>query len=159
MFLYIFLFIIFIMSVYLLYQKNNNTSKILSNLYLGNRISPNNSYDLIINCSVDLPIVIPNTIRINLKDSSSEADNMYNQIINKNVLEEIDRALKNNKKVLIHCFAGMQRSAAVTACYLIQYHNYNVEDAINFIKSKRRIAFFFKINFIETIKNIYIKNH
>lgn len=143
------------MSIHLLYQKKfNQVSQILPNLFLGNKYSPNNKYDLIINCSTDLPNIIDNTINIKLKDLPQEADNMYKQINEKNVLEEIHLNLQKNNKVLIHCHMGMQRSAAITACYLIKYHKYTIEDAINFIKSKRKIAFFFKVNFIKTIKKI-----
>ena len=135
----------------LLNYKNNKVSKIIHNLYVGNKYSPNKNYDLIINCSTNLPFVINNTIQVNLKDNPNEANNMYNQLIEKNVLEEIHIALQDDKKVLIHCHMGMQRSCAVTACYLIKFLDFTVEEAINYIKSKRKIAFFFKVNFIETI--------
>ena len=49
---------------------------------------------------------------------------------------------------------GMQRSATITACYLMKYHNIKFPDVIDFIKSKRKIAFFFSINFNDTIIKI-----
>lgn len=143
------------MSLALLYLKNNKVNKILPNLYLGNKFSPNKNYDLIINCSINLPNVIDNTINIKLKDSLTEAKNMYKQLNEKNILEEIHLTLENNKKVLVHCHMGMQRSATVIACYLIKYYNFEIQKVINFLKSKRKIAFFSCVNFIETINKIY----
>ena len=60
--------------------------------------------------------------------------------------------------VLVHCYAGMQRSCAVVACYLIRYHNMNPQEAINFIKSKRSIAFAGRVNFIKTIEEFYLQD-
>ena len=37
----------------------------------------------------------------------------------------------NRQSVLIHCHAGMQRSAAVLACYLIRFYKMTPEDAVN----------------------------
>jgi protein-tyrosine phosphatase len=49
----------------------------------------------------------------------------------------------------------MQRSCALVACYLIKYHNMKPIDAINYIKSKRRIAFFGNVNLLSTIEQFY----
>jgi protein-tyrosine phosphatase len=61
----------------------------------------------------------------------------------------------NKKPVLVHCFAGMQRSCAVVACYLIKYYNITPLDAINFIKKKRNVAFFGGVNFMRTLEMFY----
>ena len=37
---------------------------------------------------------------------------------------------------------GISRSCTVTACFLIRYYDFNVEQAIKFIKSKRSVAFY-----------------
>ena len=71
------------------------------------------------------------------------------------VLEKINTAINNNNKVLVHCYAGQQRSCAVVACYLIKYNNMNPYTAVNYIKMKRRIAFFGEINFIAAIINFF----
>ena len=53
----------------------------------------------------------------------------------------------------------MQRSASVMVCYLIYYDKYNVKDGINYVKSKRKIAFLFiGSNFLPILYIIYDKN-
>ena len=43
--------------------------------------------------------------------------------------------------------AGRQRSCAIVAAYLMRYHNYHIDDAIHYIKTKRPYAFFISVNF------------
>ena len=76
---------------------------------------------------------------------------LYSFLKTNKTLDLIDNYYKSNKKVLIHCMAGAQRSAAVAACYLVAKHNCKPEDAIAYIKSKRHIAFLGHVNFKETI--------
>jgi protein-tyrosine phosphatase len=54
----------------------------------------------------------------------------------------IDETLKSDKSVLVHCYAGVQRSCAIAACYLM-YKNQNLtaSDAIRRIKEKKPEAF------------------
>jgi protein-tyrosine phosphatase len=93
-------------------------------------------------------------INLPVHDSPDECDNLLKMINETKVLENIHHSLQQNKPVLVHCFAGMQRSCALVACYLIKYYNFMPNDAIDFIKSKRPIAFFGKVNFMDTISRI-----
>ena len=99
----------------------------------------------------------PNThIYINLPvhDSPDECDTLLSLIYETQVLEKMHVALEANKPVLVHCFAGMQRSCVLVACYLIIYKSMTPDEAIDYIKSKRPIAFFGNVNFMKTLKNI-----
>lgn len=51
--------------------------------------------------------------------------------------EELDKALYNGVKTLVHCQAGMSRSPTVLAAYLINRFQVTTSQAINFLKSKR----------------------
>jgi protein-tyrosine phosphatase len=93
-------------------------------------------------------------INLPVHDSPDECDKLLSLIKETNVLEKIHLALQQNKPVLVHCFAGMQRSCALVACYLIKYHTMTPDEAINYIKCKRPIAFFGRVNFMETLKNM-----
>ena len=144
----------------------NNTNpcdEILPNLYLGS-IKALGTYEykaLDYYMVVDLikynflldNIINKYNIYINLPvhDSPDECEYLLSLIKNTCVLEKMYFALLQNKPVLVHCFAGMQRSCALVACYLVKYNNMTPHDAIDYIKLKRPIAFFGKVNFMETI--------
>ncbi|CCU56296.1 protein tyrosine phosphatase 2 [Mythimna separata entomopoxvirus 'L'] len=51
----------------------------------------------------------------------------------------IKEKIKQNKKILIHCFAGVSRSASIVINYLITDNNISVEDAIKIVLKKRNI--------------------
>jgi protein-tyrosine phosphatase len=62
------------------------------------------------------------------------------------------REYKSGRNILVHCHAGMQRSAAVVAMFLITMYGMTVEQAISYVKSKRPIAFFPSANFERSIR-------
>ncbi|KAJ3427496.1 dual specificity protein phosphatase [Anaeramoeba flamelloides] len=61
------------------------------------------------------------------------------------VLEEcfdfIDKAIKSDGNVLVHCYAGISRSAAVVIGYLMKTKKMSYDDAYLFVKKKRPVAF------------------
>ena len=144
----------------------NNTNpydEILPNLYLGSikALGTDECKSLDYYMVVDLiknTILLDNSmsnvdIYINLPvhDSPDECDILLEMIKDTCVLEKMHLALQQNKPVLVHCFAGMQRSCALVACYLIKYYDMTPDEAIHYIKSKRPIAFFGRVNFMETL--------
>ncbi|KAF2896227.1 hypothetical protein ILUMI_09948, partial [Ignelater luminosus] len=42
-------------------------------------------------------------------------------------------------KTLLHCIAGVSRSAALCIAYLMKYHRFSLLDAYNYVKLKRPI--------------------
>lgn len=143
-------------------------TKIIKNLWIGNRISScdesflkNNNIHLIINCSKNIPFTKLEYIkkyRISVNDNLSKET--HEEILKRipEVIRLINYYLKNNKGVLIHCYAGMQRAPTVASCYLMNRLNLNLEEVIKLIKSKRKIAFIPKINYLNTLKTHYINN-
>lgn len=61
------------------------------------------------------------------------------------------------KNVLIHCAAGVQRSAVIVASYLVKYYKKTPMSAIRYIITKRPIAFHNgqSLNFIDSLKNFH----
>ncbi len=135
--------------------------EIIDYLFLGNSRSLEYSkFDVIVNCTKENEVYFPThynplCIRISVKDEPSEYKKLLNILDETNVLEEIDISIKNKKRVLVHCFMGQQRSCAVVACYLIKYHNLTPIQSIEFIKSKRPMAFFGSVNFLQAIEEFH----
>ena len=127
-------------------------NQIIPNLWLGNRNSPKetdqllkNNIKLIINCSKDIVYesdVNIQVVRLSIHDINSEESNniLGDQIEYLTYL--INIYLNNNCGVLIHCYAGVQRSATVVLCYLLKYKNMSLDMAKTIMKQNRSIVFF-----------------
>lgn len=136
--------------------------EIIPNLWLGNiKIAKNNNFfenfniDCVINCTKDIPFYSNYTtnIRISVDDNllSSEIEKMYQYLDKSSDL--IYKYLNDDKNILVHCYAGKQRSACVIAAFLIKYSNMSLNDVITSIRSKRLISFTPSINFLKALKN------
>ncbi len=55
------------------------------------------------------------------------------------VHEIISRALNENKKVIVHCAAGMSRSPSLVIAYLMIENRWCYEEAFDFVKRRRPI--------------------
>lgn len=135
-------------------------NKIMSKIYLGNHQAAKDrafftdkKIKAVLNCSKD----IPNTfvcqkdieyMRIPVDDSLKEVDfvKMYNYL---NIMAEFiyKHAVLQNEAILIHCWAGRQRSVAGVAAYLIAYGDMNVHEASKFIMDRRPEAMHFGTSF------------
>ena len=96
---------------------------------------------LVVNCSKNIPFYtthIPG-YRVAVDDDTEETILMTRYL--ERVTKVIDDALQNNTKVLIHCWAGMQRSSAVAAAYLMYKLFLGPEDAMKAIKKAKPESF------------------
>lgn len=69
------------------------------------------------------------------------------------IVEQIDANLKDNKQVIVHCLAGQQRSPTVIAAYLVGKRGYTLVEAIHYIREKKRDAFFWMVNFRDSLEH------
>ena len=140
--------------MYLIYMSSYN--EIVKNLYVGSAsaLIHKGIFAVIVNCTKSLAGV-SGSIRVPIDDDESECDNLIKHLRETNVLELIHVALSKKRTVLVHCYAGIQRSCAVVACYLIRYHQMTPESAIAFIRSKRIIAFDDAPTFLRAIETFY----
>jgi hypothetical protein len=51
----------------------------------------------------------------------------------------IENAINNNEKILIHCVAGISRSASMLIYFFMKKYDYNYEQSYRFIKKSRAI--------------------
>ena len=72
-------------------------------------------------------------LSVDLRDISNE--NIENEFDKVN--EFIDLALSNGGKVLVHCIAGVSRSASLVASYLINKKNLSFDEALKILKNNR----------------------
>jgi hypothetical protein len=153
------------MDVQAIYQRSNAADEIVPGLWLGNRhaaadtkFAADKKIRAVFNCSKDIPFQagIPRQYRVPVDDSRQEPDisNMEKwslEIVYK-IANELRRARQEGSAVLVHCAAGMQRSAASVAMYLIATENITTDQAVSFIRSKREIAFLPEANFERSIR-------
>lgn len=64
----------------------------------------------------------------------------------------IDAALAAGRPVLVHCYAGQQRSPAVVAAYLMLSRGLSAEAAVRFVRERKPDAFFWTVNFKQTLE-------
>ena len=101
----------------------------------------NNDIDLIVNCTRDIPFFFTNirSIRVPVNDAVSSNDTFMKHI--KDACGIMHQYISAGKSVLVHCAAGISRSASCVAAYLILYSGMSPEEAVGFIKSKKPETF------------------
>jgi len=98
---------------------------------------------LIINCTKDVPSSFAATIptyRIPLDDIESSSSTLYQYAptISREMWNHLDRT---DTSILVHCAAGISRSASMVASYLIIEYGYNMRNAIQFIRQRKPETF------------------
>lgn len=93
----------------------------------------------IINCSKDLPMLSPTGVRIPVDDSPSENGRMLNFFTDATRL--IHNRLRAGDEIIVHCWAGQQRSAAVVAAYLMKWHGLSRDQAKSYVRGHNPDAF------------------
>jgi hypothetical protein len=148
-----------------MYKRSKPADEVLPGLWLGNRhaaadakFAADKKIRAVFNCSKDIPFnpAIPRQYRVPVDDSRQEPDignlEKWSYEIVYKISHEMRRAKQEGSGVLVHCAAGMQRSAASVAMYMIATQGVTADQAMAFIRSKREIAFFPEANFDKSIR-------
>lgn len=137
-----------------------NAHEILPGMWLGNRAASQDSAWLsekgittVFNATKDIPFapVVRHAYRIPI-DDNLEPDEINNlRRWAPEAVYKVVREYRSGRPLLIHCHAGMQRSAALTAMTLITLKDYDAEKAMKFVRDRRSVAFFPVANFKDAI--------
>jgi len=138
-----------------------NAHLIIPRLWLGNKgasMDPEflraNNITVVFNCTKDLPFhnSVVKRYRVPVDDNleAVEITNMHSW--SPEIIAKLLREYKAGHTILVHCFAGMQRSACVVAMTLIALTKKTADEAMTFIRGIRPIAFFPAANFERSIR-------
>lgn len=120
-------------------------SEIIPNLFLGDKQIAINNIDsmiTIVNCANEI-CDTRFDYKISLYDGNNVVDSKSMDDFVKNMNDAVDyihTQLEHKIIVLVHCMAGVSRSAAVVTYYLIKHKGYTFDKAYDLLKSKRPIV-------------------
>lgn len=147
---------------------SENANEILPGLWLGNaRASMDenfihrNNIRVVFNCTKNLPFcqLIPIKYRIPVDDNLEEEEIRNMELWSSEIAFKIMAEYKEGHVILVHCMAGMQRSAASVAMMMIAYLQIHATPVMKMIREKRSIAFYPNANFGRSIHYFDQKFH
>ena len=139
----------------------NNADQIIPNVWLGNlraaqdeTFLKNAGIQVVFNCTKDAPFhpSIRRRYRIPVDDNLEDSEIRNMELWSYEIVYKMIKEYKERRPILVHCHAGMQRSPAVVAMFLIVLYHMGVDQSKAFIKQRRPIAFFPQANFEKAIR-------
>jgi dual specificity phosphatase 12 len=146
------------------YTHSNQADEILPGLWLGNAAASMNAQFLaekrisvVFNCTKDHPFYpsILHRYRVPVDDNLQQEEIRNLELWSYEIVYKLTREYKSGRPILVHCAAGMQRSAACIAMFLISTKNMTPQQAIEYIQARRPIAFRPAANFKQAIEGFY----
>jgi protein-tyrosine phosphatase len=123
-------------------------TEIIPNLWIGNILNSSNKefiskIDIVINCSKNIAFSSNKTknLRVPIDDNLEKKEIVALYKYLDPITKFIHKNLLSGKKILVHCYAGKQRSASVICAYLIRYLKISYKEVSELMKSKRMIVF------------------
>jgi protein-tyrosine phosphatase len=141
--------------------QSENANEILPNLWLGNaKASMDEIFihryhiQVVFNCTKNLPFhpMIPIKYRIPVDDNLEEEEIRNMELWSSEIAFKILAEYKEGRTILVHCMAGMQRSAASLAMMMIAHLRLHAPEVMKMIRDKRPIAFYPNANFGRSIQ-------
>jgi len=142
----------------------NPADEILPGLWLGSIKAATSTQWLgeqgikaVFNCTKDIifPPNIHRKYRVPVDDNLQRAEIRNLELWSYEIVFKMIREYKTGDPILVHCAAGMQRSAACVAMFLIATRNMRPDQAMEFIQERRPIAFRPAANFQQAIEGFY----
>ena len=145
-------------------QDANPADEILPGLWLGNRYAAlderwhaQTGIKSVFNCSKDIAFLptVQRKYRVPVDDNLQSEEIRNLGFWSYEIVIKMTREYQTGQPMLVHCAAGMQRSAACVAMFLIATKGFTPAEAIAYIKERRPIAFFPNANFRDSIDTFY----
>jgi len=139
----------------------SHAHRIAPRLWLGDKISAldenflrDENITTVFNCTKEFPFspMIGRKYRVPVDDNLQPAEIRNMERWAPEIVYKVVSEYKQGNTILIHCHAGMQRSAAVMAMTLIALTNKTPDEVMNHIRSIRPIAFQPSANFEKSIR-------
>ena len=141
-------------------MNGNSADLIIPGIWLGNRNASQdinflkqNNITAVFNCTKDIPFPpLPlRFYRVPVDDNLQEDEIRNMELWSSEIVVKLMKEYNAGNNVLVHCAAGMQRSAAVMAMTLIALTNKKPDEVMDYIRSIRPIAFQPSANFKKSI--------
>ena len=138
--------------------------EILPGLWLGNRYCAlddrwlkTQNIQAIFNCTKDIPFspAVKRQYRLPVDDNLKDVEIRNMTLWSHETVYKVVYEYNRGQPILVHCAAGMQRSAAVVAMTLIALKGMGPQQAITYIQGIRPIAFQPSANFRQSIGEFY----
>jgi hypothetical protein len=107
----------------------------------------------VVNATKDFPMLSDRGLQIPVDDNGEVASMIGMSEALPVAVEAIHGELMAGRVVIVHCFAGIQRSATVIVAYLMAKYHYSMEEAIVFVREKKRDALFWTVNFRDSLEH------
>ena len=139
----------------------NPADMIVPRIWLGNKHASmdekflrQHGIQTVFNCTKDLPFhhTMRRRYRVPVDDNLEEEEIRNMELWSFEIIYKLLLEYKQGNTILVHCAAGIQRSAAVVAMFLMVLTGMKHEDAMLYIKDKRPIAFHQSANFLRSIQ-------
>ena len=138
----------------------SHANLILPRLWLGDKKSSTDPDFLktagittVFNATKDLPFspLVQRKYRVPVDDNLQPAEIKNMAEWSPEIVYKLVNEYNQGSVILIHCYAGMQRSAAIMAMTLIALSGHPASQVMPYIRSRREVAFFPSANFLQSI--------
>ena len=138
----------------------SHANLILPRLWLGDKKSSTDPDFLktagittVFNATKDLPFshLVQRKYRVPVDDNLQPAEIKNMAEWSPEIVYKVVNEYNQGSVILIHCYAGMQRSAAIMAMTLIALSGHPASQVMPYIRSRREVAFFPSANFLQSI--------
>ena len=106
---------------------------------------------LVVNCTRDLPFSIPGVKRVRVPIDDMPDENPTFMKALPRAVRAIDLALSQGQGVLVHCYAGISRSASVVAAFLMAREGLTPAQAMARIRKAKQETFRPRANFLPSL--------